>query len=171
MHCQQNEGVLLWQRFAHSRWSLIWYIISGSNFFFLLLEQCKIIRWCLVFSGYTVHHRGRAGEWVEVGVGPGVGWAVVRGLPCGAPHHLYLTAWNSQGTSPPSPVLVASTLGSREYCTFCTSTTANSTPHYTQYSNIVRLRVHLDCILSPLCSCGSWSPQTSIFTLDENSWK
>ncbi|KAK3861845.1 hypothetical protein Pcinc_032241 [Petrolisthes cinctipes] len=62
--------------------------------------------------GYTVHHRGRAGEWVEVGVGPGVSGAVVRGLPCGAPHHLYLTAWNSQGTSPPSPVLVASTLGS-----------------------------------------------------------
>ncbi|KAK3860836.1 hypothetical protein Pcinc_033125, partial [Petrolisthes cinctipes] len=62
--------------------------------------------------GYTVHHRGRAGEWMEVGAGPGVGGAVVRELPCGMPHHLYLTAWNSQGTSPPSPVVVSSTLGS-----------------------------------------------------------
>ncbi|XP_050737483.1 cell adhesion molecule Dscam2-like isoform X2 [Eriocheir sinensis] len=62
--------------------------------------------------GYTVHHRGRAGEWVEVEVAPGVSGAVVRGLPCGAPHHVYLTAWNSQGASAPSPVLVASTLGS-----------------------------------------------------------
>ncbi|XP_045103222.1 Down syndrome cell adhesion molecule homolog isoform X1 [Portunus trituberculatus] len=62
--------------------------------------------------GYTVHHRGRAGEWVEVEVAPGVSGVVVRGLPCGAPHHVYLTAWNSQGASAPSPVLVANTLGS-----------------------------------------------------------
>lgn len=66
-------------------------------------------------TGYTVHHRGRAGEWVEVEVAPGVSGVVVRGLPCGAPHHVYLTAWNSQGASAPSPVLVASTLGSRKY--------------------------------------------------------
>ncbi|XP_037801360.1 Down syndrome cell adhesion molecule-like protein Dscam2 [Penaeus monodon] len=61
--------------------------------------------------GYTVHHRGRAGEWVETEVDPGVESAAVRGLPCGAPHHLYLTAWNSHGTSPPSPVLEVSTHG------------------------------------------------------------
>lgn len=40
---------------------------------------------------------------------------MVRGLACGAPHHLYLTAFNTHGTSAPSPVLVTSTLGSREY--------------------------------------------------------
>ncbi|XP_069169162.1 cell adhesion molecule Dscam2 isoform X2 [Procambarus clarkii] len=62
--------------------------------------------------GYTVHHRQRAGEWAETGVDPGVRSLVVRGLPCGAPHHLYLTAWNTYGTSAPSPVLLASTLGS-----------------------------------------------------------
>ncbi|KAG7154055.1 Down syndrome cell adhesion molecule-like protein 2-like 8, partial [Homarus americanus] len=62
--------------------------------------------------GYTVHHRGRAGEWVEVGVDPAAGGVVVGGLPCGAPHHLYLTAWNTFGTSSPSPVLIANTLGS-----------------------------------------------------------
>lgn len=65
-------------------------------------------------AGYTVHHRGRAGEWVETEVDPGVESAAVRGLPCGAPHHLYLTAWNSHGTSPPSPVLEVSTHGARE---------------------------------------------------------
>ncbi|XP_071543682.1 uncharacterized protein [Panulirus ornatus] len=62
--------------------------------------------------GYAVHHRGRAGEWVEMSVDPGSDGVVVRGLPCGAPHHLYLTAWNALGTSSPSPVLIANTLGS-----------------------------------------------------------
>lgn len=62
-----------------------------------------------------MHHRGRAGEWVEMGVEPGSGGVVVRGLPCGAAHHLYLTAWNTRGTSSPSPVLIVNTLGSREY--------------------------------------------------------
>nr|XP_045608775.1 Down syndrome cell adhesion molecule-like protein Dscam2 isoform X3 [Procambarus clarkii] len=62
--------------------------------------------------GYTVHHRQPAGEWVETTADPGVGSLTVRGLPCGAPHHLYLTAWNSHGTSTPSAVLVTNTLGS-----------------------------------------------------------
>ncbi|XP_071537625.1 cell adhesion molecule Dscam1-like isoform X1 [Panulirus ornatus] len=62
--------------------------------------------------GYTVHHRGRTGEWSETGADPGVRRVVVRGLPCGAPHHLYMTAWNSHGTSSPSPVLLTNTLGS-----------------------------------------------------------
>ncbi|XP_071532405.1 cell adhesion molecule Dscam2-like [Panulirus ornatus] len=62
--------------------------------------------------GYTVHHRGRAGEWMETTADPGVRSVVVRGLPCGAPYHLYLTAWNSFGTSSPSPVLLTNTLGS-----------------------------------------------------------
>ncbi|XP_042226508.1 Down syndrome cell adhesion molecule-like protein Dscam2 isoform X2 [Homarus americanus] len=62
--------------------------------------------------GYTVHHRQRAGEWVETGADPGVKSVMVRWLPCGAPHHLYLTAWNTHGTSTPSPVLVTNTLGS-----------------------------------------------------------
>ncbi|XP_071543543.1 uncharacterized protein [Panulirus ornatus] len=62
--------------------------------------------------GYTLHHRGRAGEWLETGADPGVKSVVVRGLPCGAPHHLYITAWNSHGTSSPSPVLLTNTLGS-----------------------------------------------------------
>ncbi|KAK8723184.1 hypothetical protein OTU49_011890, partial [Cherax quadricarinatus] len=53
------------------------------------------------------------GEWVELGVSPGVGGVLVGGLPCGAPHHLYLTAWNTLGTSSPSPVLIANTLGSQ----------------------------------------------------------
>ncbi|XP_042230764.1 Down syndrome cell adhesion molecule-like protein Dscam2 isoform X2 [Homarus americanus] len=62
--------------------------------------------------GYTVHHRQRAGEWVETSADPGVRTVMVRGLPCGAPHHLYLTAWNTHGTSTPSPVLLTNTLGS-----------------------------------------------------------
>ncbi|KAK7074156.1 hypothetical protein SK128_006884 [Halocaridina rubra] len=61
--------------------------------------------------GYTLHHRGRAGEWVETNVEPGPVDVVVRGLACGAPYHLYLTAWNSHGTSSPSPVLVTNTQG------------------------------------------------------------
>ncbi|XP_069954396.1 cell adhesion molecule Dscam2 [Cherax quadricarinatus] len=62
--------------------------------------------------GYTVHHRQRAGEWLETVADPGVRSVMVRGLPCGAPHHVYLTAWNMHGTSTPSPVLVINTLGS-----------------------------------------------------------
>ncbi|KAK8389761.1 hypothetical protein O3P69_009037 [Scylla paramamosain] len=62
--------------------------------------------------GYTLHHRGRAGEWVETAGDPAGRSVMVRGLACGAPHHLYLTAWNTHGTSAPSPVLDTSTLGS-----------------------------------------------------------
>ncbi|KAK7081828.1 hypothetical protein SK128_021787 [Halocaridina rubra] len=61
--------------------------------------------------GYTLHHRGRAGEWAEMNAEPGNANVVVRGLACGAPYHLYVTAWNSHGTSTPSPVLVANTQG------------------------------------------------------------
>ncbi|XP_068201363.1 cell adhesion molecule Dscam2-like isoform X2 [Palaemon carinicauda] len=61
--------------------------------------------------GYTLHHRGRAGEWAEMSAEPGTVSVVVRGLACGAPYHLYLTAWNTQGTSTPSPVLIANTQG------------------------------------------------------------
>ena len=71
-------------------------------------------------AGYTLHHRGRAGEWVETVGDPAGRSVIVRGLSCGAPHHLYLTAWNNHGTSAPSPVLVTSTLGSREYQCGCT---------------------------------------------------
>ncbi|XP_050737575.1 cell adhesion molecule Dscam2-like isoform X3 [Eriocheir sinensis] len=62
--------------------------------------------------GYTLHHRGRAGEWVETAADPAGHSVVVHSLACGAPHHLYLTAWNTHGTSAPSPVLITSTLGS-----------------------------------------------------------
>lgn len=37
---------------------------------------------------------------------------VSRNLPCGSEISLYATAWNAQGTSPPSEILVTSTIGS-----------------------------------------------------------
>ncbi|KAK7015883.1 hypothetical protein SK128_009425 [Halocaridina rubra] len=61
--------------------------------------------------GYTLHYRGRAGEWAETTAEPGTVSVVIRGLACGSSYHLYVTAWNSHGTSTPSPVLVANTQG------------------------------------------------------------
>ncbi|CAL4121604.1 unnamed protein product, partial [Meganyctiphanes norvegica] len=66
--------------------------------------------------GYKIHHRGGfGGEWKEVTAVPSGTRStevVLHNLPCGSPHHVYVTALNSFGASPHSNLLVSSTQGS-----------------------------------------------------------
>ncbi|CAL4192397.1 unnamed protein product, partial [Meganyctiphanes norvegica] len=67
-------------------------------------------------QGYRLHHRdGFGGDWQEVIESPsGSGSSTVelRNLPCGSSRHVYVTSFNSHGTSPQSNMLITSTQGS-----------------------------------------------------------
>ncbi|CAL4122561.1 unnamed protein product, partial [Meganyctiphanes norvegica] len=71
---------------------------------------------CDHYQGYRLHHRnGFGGDWQEVIESPsGSGSRTVelRNLPCGSSRHVYVTSFNSHGTSPQSNMLITSTQGS-----------------------------------------------------------
>ncbi|CAL4146743.1 unnamed protein product, partial [Meganyctiphanes norvegica] len=67
-------------------------------------------------AGYRLHHRnGFGGDWQEVIESPSGSASTtveLRNLPCGSSRHVYITAFNSHGTSPQSNMLITSTQGS-----------------------------------------------------------
>lgn len=78
----------------------------------ILGEQVLIY---FLLLGYRLYQKYEAGEWQEKQVAITTSNAatsfVLRNLPCGSDVQFYATAWNSQGSSPPSEVLVTSTRG------------------------------------------------------------
>lgn len=74
---------------------------------FVVLKSC---------TGYRLYQRYESGEWQEktVAITSSISATsfVLRDLPCGSDVHFYATAWNAQGISSPSEVLVTSTRGS-----------------------------------------------------------
>ena len=66
-------------------------------------------------AGHTIFYRQESGEWEELHAAPSITRPLVvsiRYLQCGSNVRLYATSFNTQGASPQSSVIIASTKGS-----------------------------------------------------------